>query len=81
MASNTGTKPSAPAARPQPIARAQPTSTPVGASGEAAEQRVFDLLRAALPSAYRIARNLRWVLQRSPGAPTRDGESDLVIVH
>lgn len=55
--------------------------SPVADSGEAAEALVFDLLRAALPAEYRLHRNWRWVLQRSPDAPTRDGESDLVIVH
>ena len=58
-----------------PPIRATPTS------GEEAEAQVFDRLRHALPAEYRLYRNWRWVLQRDPAAPTRDGESDLVIVH
>jgi hypothetical protein len=76
MAARTGT-----ASGAAQVARVPDSTARTGSSGERAEQRVFDLLRAALPDAYRLHRNWRWVLQRDPGAPTRDGESDLVIVH
>jgi hypothetical protein len=46
-----------------------------------AEQRVHDVLRAALPAEYRLYPNVRWILKRSAQAPARDGETDLVIVH
>ena len=65
-----------------PRARVATLPTPATAtSGEAAEAQVFERLRHALPAEYRLYRNWRWVLQRDPAAPTRDGESDLVIVH
>ncbi len=46
-----------------------------------AEQRVHDVLRAALPAEYRLYPNVRWILKWSAQAPARDGETDLVIVH
>ncbi|MEZ4596715.1 MAG: NERD domain-containing protein/DEAD/DEAH box helicase, partial [Chloroflexota bacterium] len=76
MASNTGAQPGTRPTAPRPRAPA-----PAETSGDAAERRVHDLLRAALPPDYRIARNWRWVLQRAPGTPARDGESDLIVVH
>jgi hypothetical protein len=46
-----------------------------------AEQRVHDAIRAALPLDYRLYPNVRWIHKEHRGAPARDGETDLVILH
>ncbi len=49
--------------------------------GAAAERRVHDALRAALPPEYRLYRNARWCAKSRPGGPAHDGEADIVVVH
>jgi hypothetical protein len=49
--------------------------------GEAAERRVLDRLRAALPAEYRLYPNVEWVGSSREGGPAYDGEADLVIAH
>ena len=49
--------------------------------GQAAEQRVHDTLRAALPPEYRLYPNVRWCAKTRRGGPAHDGEADLVVVH
>ena len=52
-----------------------------GTRGDAAERRVHDGLRAALPPEYRLYRNARWCARTRPGGPAHDGEADIVVVH
>ncbi len=49
--------------------------------GQAAERRVLDDLRGALPPEYRIYPNVRWCAKTRRDGPAHDGEADLVIVH
>ena len=45
--------------------------------GEAAEQLVFDRLRAVLPSSIAVLPNVRWLLREY--GHVREGEADVVI--
>ena len=50
--------------------------------GKAAEHRVAEALRAALPSPeYRLYPNVEWLGPMREGGPARDGEADLVVVN
>ncbi len=46
-----------------------------------AEQLVEERLRAAIDPAWRLYPNVRWTGAERPGAPPRDGEADIVLVH
>jgi hypothetical protein len=47
--------------------------------GQAAERRVFDRLRAALPDDYRLFPNVSWIARTPDDCGIRDGEADLVL--
>ena len=49
--------------------------------GKAAEQIVFDRLRAALPADYRLFQNVAWLGRTAPERGLRDGEADIVLAH
>ncbi len=49
--------------------------------GEAAERRVSEELREALPPDYRVYPNVAWTGPMRDGGPAEDGEADLVIAH
>ena len=49
--------------------------------GQAAERRVHDVLRAALPAEYHLFPNVRWCAKTRRDGPAHDGEADLVVVH
>jgi hypothetical protein len=49
--------------------------------GQAAEQVVFDRLRAALPADYRLYRNVYRIARTADDRGIRDGEADLVLAH
>src|SRR5688572_3353023 len=49
--------------------------------GHHAERQAFERLRAALPAAYRIFPNVRWLGRTADHRGLRDGEADLVIAH
>ena len=48
--------------------------------GEAAERRVRDALRAAVPADWRIHANCRWLGRDRSGSHERRGEADVVVV-
>jgi len=47
----------------------------------AAEARVHDGIRAALPDEYRLYPSVRWIRKEHQDAPARDGETDPVVLH
>ncbi len=49
--------------------------------GDAAERRVHDRLRAALPAEYRLYRNVPLASHTRPGGPAHDAEIDVLVVH
>ncbi|MDQ3871013.1 MAG: NERD domain-containing protein [Chloroflexota bacterium] len=63
------------------IAAGQVDARERGPRRQTAEQFVAERVRAALPSAYRVYPNVRWISRSRPNAPARDGETDLLIAH
>ncbi len=49
--------------------------------GQAAERRVHDVLRSALPAEYHLFPSVRWCAKTRREGPAHDGEADLVVVH
>jgi hypothetical protein len=55
------------------------TTQEAGSRGHEAERRVYEHLRTALDTSWRLYPNARWLGRTALARPLRDGEADLVI--